>query len=405
MPEHTYNPRSDLNLEEKLAESIKNLCKLVVVTGHTKSGKTVLAKKILPESRAIWVDGGTVSKEDELWQVIIDNLHLSQEYSQEEKKGTSETVGITGKAEAGMVIAKASGQLTWDFDKIKEKATHNTRQLSSRVTALQGLKTSRTPLIIDDFHYLPNEIQGSVVRALKSLIFDGLPVVVIAIPHRRFDTVKVEREMTGRIFPITIPVWSENELRFIPDTGFLLLGYRLSSNIIQRLVSESIGSPHLMQDFCRNICFYTKIKPSTDVKTLLLSDDDLDTVFHNVAQALGRPMFEKLARGPQRTDRIQRELINGEKVDIYQLVLRALANLKPGLESLEYPEIKESIRTVASKPIPQLQEVSRVLRHMSHIAANDRSSTPVIDFNDEEKKLHITDPFFAFYLRWGDLNI
>jgi len=30
-------------------------------------------------------------------------------------------------------------------------------------------------------------------------------------------------------------------------------------------------------------------------------------------------------------------------------------------------------------------------------------STPVIDFEDEEKKLHITDPFFAFYLRWGEL--
>ena len=26
------------------------------------------------------------------------------------------------------------------------------------------------------------------------------------------------------------------------------------------------------------------------------------------------------------------------------------------------------------------------------------------DFDDEEKVLHITDPFFAFYLRWGNLN-
>ena len=58
---------------------------------------------------------------------------------------------------------------------------------------------------------------------------------------------------------------------------------------------------------------------------------------------------------------------------------------------------------VSSTAIPQLHEVSRVLKHMSTIAATDQSSTPVIDFEDDEKKLHITDPFFAFYLRWGNL--
>jgi hypothetical protein len=41
---------------------------------------------------------------------------------------------------------------------------------------------------------------------------------------------------------------------------------------------------------------------------------------------------------------------------------------------------------------------------MATIAATDQSSTPVIDFEEEEKKLHITDPFFAFYLRWGELS-
>ncbi len=41
---------------------------------------------------------------------------------------------------------------------------------------------------------------------------------------------------------------------------------------------------------------------------------------------------------------------------------------------------------------------------MASIAASDQSSTPVIDFEEADKKLHITDPFFAFYLRWGELG-
>lgn len=94
---------------------------------------------------------------------------------------------------------------------------------------------------------------------------------------------------------------------------------------------------------------------------------------------------------------------DGRTVDIYELVLHALAHIRPGLVSIEYEELRAAIKDLSASQIPQLHEVSRVLKHMAAIAATDQSSTPVIDFEEEEKKLHITDPFFAFYLRWGDL--
>lgn len=37
---------------------------------------------------------------------------------------------------------------------------------------------------------------------------------------------------------------------------------------------------------------------------------------------------------------------------------------------------------------------------MSEIASSEEAATPVIDWEREEQKLHITDPFFAFYLKW-----
>ncbi len=405
-PLHTYNPRDSLQLEAKLADAAKNLCKLAIVTGHTKSGKTVLARRILPTDKAIWVNGGQVSQEEEFWQIIVNGLGLAQEYEKQVTEGTAKTLGTEGKAEAGFIVAKASGQLSWDFSQKHDNTISSSRHLSSRVVVLQGLRASLTPLVIDDFHYLPNELQGNLVRALKPLIFDGLPVVIIAIPHRRYEAVKVEREMTGRIMTIDIPVWSEDDLRFIPDKGFSLLGYTISPETTMSLAQESIGSPHLMQDFCRTICRLKGLHRSSQLRELPLSSNEIDSVFREVANSMGRPMFEKLARGPrQRSDRVQRELTDGRKVDIYRLVLQALANLKPGLISLEYEEIRNSIRDVAARPIPQLHEVARVLKHMSTIASSDRSSTPVIDFDEADKKLHITDPFFAFYLRWGDLTI
>ena len=74
MPLYTYIPRTARNLEERLRATSENLCKLVTLTGMTKSGKTVLAGRIFPKEQAIWVDGGTESAEDDLWNYILASL-------------------------------------------------------------------------------------------------------------------------------------------------------------------------------------------------------------------------------------------------------------------------------------------------------------------------------------------
>jgi hypothetical protein len=403
-PRHTYNPRVELQLEQKLAEAKDNLCKLVTVTGQTKSGKTVLTRKLFPPEEAVWIDGGVVSKEDEFWQVIIEQLKLFQSVESEAAKESTSKVGGKATAGANFFVAKGSGEISAETGRTRKSSTTTGRTISSRVVALRGLRVSNVPLVVDDFHYIPRDMQGSIVRALKPLIFDGLPVVIIAIPHRRYDALKVEKEMTGRISPVGIPTWSVAELCFIPETGFKLLNYDISPDVSKRLASEAIGSPHLTQEFCRAISKLRKIESAPHRTSLSVTNCQLESVFRDVAETIGRPIFEKLARGPrQRTDRVRRQLKDNRTVDIYELVLHALAHIRPGLVSIEYEELRSAIREVSSSQIPQLQEVARVLKHMATIAATDQSSTPVIDFEEQEKKLHVTDPFFAFYLRWGEL--
>ncbi len=212
---------------------------------------------------------------------------------------------------------------------------------------------------------------------------------------------KVEREMTGRIETISIPPWEKGELVEIPRTGFPLLNIEVKDQITDRLADEAIGSPHLMQEFCRAICDMHEIKETSDDKIVIDSIDE-ETLFQSVAQNTGKVIFDKLSKGPrQRADRVQRKLADGDTTDIYGLVLRALAQLRPGLDTIEYETLRSAIRDVSSGTQPQAHEVTRVLDKMSQIAASDESSTPVIDWEKDDRILHITDPFFAFYLRWG----
>lgn len=393
-PYYTYNSRETRDLEQKVQSVHENLCKLVVVTGHTKSGKTTLVQKVLPRETAIWIDGGGINDEEDFWSTIIDELELFQEV--EELNATTRTKGVSGEAsvEGSVIVAKGKGAVGARIENADSTSLKLSRALSSKSTALAGLRSSRTPLVLDDFHYLPKPMQGSVVRALKPIVFSGVPIIIIAIPHRRYDAVKVEKEMTGRILSVEVPVWTEQELSYIPLTGFRLLNREVTPGQISSLACESIGSPHLMQEFCREFSRQSN------------EPIDLNYIFQSTAEnTIGRPIFDKLAHGPrQRSDRIQRQLKNGQTVDIYGLVLEALAHIKPGLVTLEYEDLRSAIREICiPENVPNVQEVARVLKHMAEISATDESSTPVIDFDEEEKRLHVTDPFFAFYLRWGTM--
>ncbi|WFX78446.1 hypothetical protein NFK13_09980 [Escherichia coli] len=403
MPKLTYVERTGGEIKERLESAKDNLCKLVTLTGQTKSGKTVLTQMVFPftDPNVIWIDGGGIAVENDIWEQVLDKLDV---YTNEEVNvSDSSSTNISGKVHASgsALVVKGGGEAGLSQTDGSSKGKKNARTITPKNAAIKALADSQASLIIDDFHYLDREMQGSFVRAVKPLVFHGVPVILIAIPHRRYDAIKVEREITGRLENIMMPYWSEDELKQIASSGFPLLNISVSQDVIDLLASEALGSPHLMQEFCKSLCAAHSIKETSE-QTVTISSID-DSLFRNVAESTGKVVFDKLATGPrQRSDRLPRLLKNGERVDIYKVVLYALSNMKPGMQTIQYEELRTAIREIVAETPPQANEVTRVLEKMSEIASSEEASTPVIDWEREEQKLHITDPFFAFYLKWRD---
>lgn len=412
LPKLTYNPRKELKLEESIRKANDNLCKLMMVTGSTKSGKTVLVKNIFPKSKCVWFDGGSFSTEDDFWTEVIDQLDGFIDNCETTSSDSTNNFKAKGKVELTLPIpfpVSPSIGMEGEYEQEKKHTVSKTktRKGSIKTIAIKLLEEKNTPLIIDDFHYISREKQGSIVRAVKSLIFEGLPVVFIAIPHRRLDAVKVEKEMTGRVENVNIPPWETHELEQIALVGFPLLNVEVHPNIINKLVNESISSPHLMQEFCRELCSMQGIQETDPKERKVINNEDfLTELFLKVAISTGKLMFDKLSKGPrQRSDRMKRPTSDGGNTDIYGLVLKALANLRPGLQKVDYEVLRQAIKDISIDRAPEAHEISRVLEYMSKIAASDESSTPVLDWDKDDRVLHITDPFLAYYLRRGVISV
>ena len=239
MPSVTYNPRTELGLENKLQDYLNTRHKLISITGPTKSGKTVLCRRNIDETQQILISGGEITSEDNFWELVLDQLNYSYVESSSAMTSSDDTVSAGISAQLSLwSVAKFGGNGT-TTRKNNNGTSHTKKYIRNpKRSAIEKLKSLDKTLIIDDFHYIEQSIQQQIIRALKSPIFDGLNVIVLAVPHRAYDALKVETEMTGRVAQLEITSWEERDLSEIASKGFKALNIIHDDLIINTLAQE-----------------------------------------------------------------------------------------------------------------------------------------------------------------------
>lgn len=397
LPRITYNPRNNRGLETALTTYLEDRGTILSVSGATKTGKTVLLRSVAPE--AIMLSGGSIESADDMWNQVAEHLGVWSEQSTSDSTADASTRTVEGGASLGVVGAKGSKASQTS----STQGSSTTRRVTPSIAARRALSGSLQILVIDDFHYVERETQLAIVRGIKDLVFDGLGVILASVPHRAFDAVRVEKEMTGRVTHLNVAAWSEEELREIARLGFEALNVvDPGEELSRRLARESFASPHLMQEFCKRLCRVNGIEEEQDQPFTLSAPDDWTAFFQETAVDTSKTAFDLLRTGPrQRTDRIKRTLKDGPETDIYGAVLAAIAHTGPQLE-IGYEVLRGSLRDVLSSELPQRHEVTRVLDQMTQIARDKVEGEPVLEYDDQMSTVHISDPYFAFYLRWGE---
>lgn len=395
MPRTTYNPRAHLGLETLVKDYIDGGEGLLSISGPTKTGKTTLIKHVLPD--AVWISGSDFSTLNELWMEICGVLEASVEHS----KNVTDDVhhGISGTTEGGLNAGiKITTNSTVSDGHTQSTARMYTRKRSASQAAKESLRATRRPVVIDDFHYVPAGLQKEITRAVKDLVFDGVPIIFASVPHRAYDALTAEAEMTGRFEHLEIPYWDKSELRVIPEKGFPALNVIPEADMVSLFVDESYGSPHLMQAFCLDACKNLGVTERNKTK-MTVGLSDRETFFRTRARK-PNPVYEALLKGPTvRGPRKNRRRLDGGATHIYEAVLAAIA--MSNKRRMSVGDINHCLRKIlVAADAPQNHEITRVLNKMDDIAKKQQASQSVIDFHNGE--LYVLDPFFVYHLKWHD---
>lgn len=402
-PKETYVKREQL---EKALEDVVGTNRIISITGITKSGKTVLTQSLFEESAVIRVNAGELSEEDNFWHVLCSkcgyevlskcNFKSSTiDSNQNDVSVTASCFGLGGKKSRNKGTTHAV-------------ETHFETSIKSVLSDYFSRHKEDKIVVIDDFHYFNDSLKKEIIRFFKAHVHNGLNLVLISIPHRSHEAVAVEREMQGRVCPVQVESWSREELIQIAQIGFQRLGKDIEGTTLDLFASESYGSPHLMQAFCLDLSLSLIDSGDYSGATMLTpTEEQVKLVLRRVANQVGKMLFSKIVKGLSgERKRIPRQLNDGRKVDIYGLVAHTFTVLRPDMSSIRISDFVKTAQQQCLKEPPKSHEITRVLQVISKVAVYDSSSNPIIDLDLKgERCIYITDPFFPFYLKWGDCSI
>lgn len=387
-PTVTYVEREELHIERQLARAIAAPNQIVSLSGPTKSGKTVLCKRVLGEREYVWVDGGQILDGDSFWKKVCAELSIPDSIDSGCQSDDA------GKFGVNVAILTVGGSRL-------ERVSTIAHKVSGINDAMREMISKKIILVIDDFHYIKTDVRVEIARNIKGAVFNGLKVVLLSVTHRIFDAIKAEPELTGRFVSVVLPPWSVNDLAEIARRGFNVLNVRYHTEFIEYIASEAQENPFLMQKFCWEICYDIGVEKVGSLAAYVDLNDSYDTndLFMRIAKDAGLPIYQQLVAGPQsRKKREKRPLKTGGQADIYEVTLMAIAQTGP-LSAIKYETLRSLVAEILADKIPQKHEITSALKHLVKISL-EAGLGSAIDWDEEKREVNIADPYLRFYLRW-----
>lgn len=404
-PVKTYVARDDEAMERRLRDALTTPGEIVSVSGPSKSGKTVLVQKAVGEDELIIVTGAGMESGAMLWDRVLNWMGVPAETTTAARTeiGGSASGSATGKTGIPFV---AQGEVAGSASVSGSKGSE--RSLTTARTGMQQvaneIANSDFVVLIDDFHYMPRDVQSAVAREIKEAARLGVKICTASVPHRSDDVVRGNPELRGRIRAIDSEYWDTAHLVTIAKLGFPLLNLEIDDNTVRFFAKEASGSPQLMQALCLQTCFsLDKRDFQPQVRKLEIDDSVRHEILEETSSRTDfSSLVAKCHKGPNTRGTERKEFVfsDGTKGDVYRAVLLSLAADPPSL-SCNQKDLAVRIAGTCVSDVPSNSSIYQACGQISKLAIDMYPDQRVIEWDSDENVLDIVDPYFLFYLRWS----
>jgi hypothetical protein len=399
--DYTYVTRP--NIENDVRNKLRHDNAIVLFSGPTKSGKTVLCHRFAGDDRpCAHIHVFQTMTADEFWAALrqsIEAPEATEIVTERERRLAARQVSkLTGG------IPGLSGHLTDETQ--MDEVTRRTRKVvvpqSGRIGVLSFLQSSPHTIIIDDFHWMNPAIKIDIFPPLKQLLGYGTRIILISVSKSAFPMIGDFGDFAGRFIEISMPPWEHNELRRVAEVGFPLLGMKVTPQTIDNLVGCSYLSPLLMQGLCAQLCYEREVTETVadELQVEELSRNDVGEMAGRYAAPLTTSFDTILDSGGERS--WQTKPRDGRRLTIAEVLVLGISHRRP-FEPISLDSLVTRLgERVLQKPVSSSLAASLVNKtlEIQKKYGGDRQDRAPIYYDAAAKTITMVDPYFKLWARW-----
>ena len=387
------------NVDDKFIDSLSRN-QHIVIYGSSKQGKTCLRKYCLEDQDYKVVSCQNKWNLTDLHAAILKSCGYSLRQSVEKtvsgKHKVVAEIGATGKIP---IFAKGSGKAGYE----KEKENTETQTLTpieldpedpnDVIRALNEIDFDKY-IVLEDFHYLPDETQRDFSFSLKTIHENSkLTFIIVGVWREENRLIGFNGDLTDRVLSVDVDTWPKDSLESVINKGEQLLNIEFHKEFKENLLNSCFDSVHIVQEACRRACRDVGVYETSDTRTTVGRNTDVSALVATVVDeqaARYRGFLNRFADGFQETD-----------LEMPRWIVYAI--LSSTVEELEHGVRLRRISKIIKSKHPKGDDlnngnITQALNSSTSLQ-NKKSIRPlVVDYDTSNTSLHVVDKGFLIWL-------
>lgn len=400
IPKYTYVDRQ--KLDEKFKYYLESQ-KHVVVHGASKQGKSCLRKKKVDNSNSLIVQClPAMETVEEVWRTALKNAGIRQPSTLKTTKKSETHFGAEVEGQASLpFLAGVKGNVDTG---LKDETSETDEKIAIQADSLlpilaDFLRSNGKRLILEDFHYLPDEVRKDIAFGLKALYEEKAYVVIVGIWSEQNLITYYNGDLTGRIEEINL-TWNPEELSKVLSQGEGVLNIEFAPGLKSQLIDSSFENVGLLQRLAEKICIEASIFNPQITKQNISDIDLLKTARTQLVNDI-RQRYTRIAevfKASMRSDavlllyaRIYNELLDATDEELIQ--------------GIEYSTLFDRIQKNAGRITIRQSDLTSALDKVERLQARKEVTPLLVSYSKSLRKLFLNDREFIFYRRYSGDDI
>jgi hypothetical protein len=389
-----------------------NSDKHIIVYGSSKQGKTALVSKYLPYAENLLVSLTPKTSVLDIYQTILSKSGVWVSTETTEKSSTETHIGFGAKFRAlipifgsGEVSTEGGLKAGSDIEKKYEEIPINL-ELPQHVADILKRVRSKKWIILENFHYLNDDIQKQLAFDLRAFQELGVRFVVLGVWREKNRMAQFNGDLLDRVVEVPVEPWAELDFRRVASKGAKVLNISFSDDLLAAAIQASFSSIGVFQELLKGICIEAGISETQKSVVNIADREALEKTIRAKAKdyaARHQRALEAIAAG---------HTAGGAKGDLpplflpYYLVRVVLESGFDGIANgMRRVEIHDRIRAIHHRGGDvRASDISNLLGGLANLQSAKSITPPIIDYDAQNRLLQVVDSTFYFFIKNSDVK-